>query len=327
MTTQTTNTFPKFENTATIEGTVYSSTIVQKDDFKDKDGKNYTALTGRIIVRTGENESHTVQYFVKEKTAKGEDNKIFTNVKTVVDDLVTIEMISEGKAPEGAEPTKVRVRGELALNEYYNDADMLQSQLQVRGVFLNRVKPEDDFKPRAEYDVEGIVISNIAEVEGEDNDETGRQIVKALIPTYNNALPIEFVSRKNEQDKDYIENNFETGTSVNLYGKIVNFSKKIEKKIEAGFGEDKVEIKYENVREVQITGGKVYDEESEKAITQEQFGELRVKRETALATIKEKHEAKKANANKTGAKQVGFGGAGGVGTSKSKPKVDVSGMF
>lgn len=323
--TETTTTFPEFENSANIEGTVYSSSIERKE-FKDQKGNPYWALTGRIVVRTGENESHTAQYFVKEMTAKGEPNKIYTNVKTVLDDLVTIEKISEDKAlkESGVEPTKVRIRGELSLNEYYNDADILQSQLQVRGVFLNRVKEDQEFNPHAKYDIEGIVIKSIAETI--DEEETGRQKVTVLIPTYNNALPVEFVSRP--EDGEYIADNFETGTSVNLYGKIVNFSKKVEKEIEAGFGENKIETKYENTREVQITGGKVYDEDSNKAITQEQFKELQARRNTALATIKERSEQAKANKDKDKDKKAGFGqGASGAKTGGGKAKVDVSGMF
>lgn len=327
MTTQTTTPFPTFNNTANLEGTVYSSDI-QLKEYKDAQGNPYNALSGKITVRTGENESHVVQYFVKEKTSKGADNKIFTNVKTVVDELVTIEQIAEGKAPEGATPSKVRVRGELNLNEYYNDADQLQSQLQVRGVFLNRVKDDVEFAPKAEYDIEGIVIKKLDEtalVDGEP-EETGRKKVTVLIPTYNNALPIEFISPV--EHGDYIDDNFETGLTVNLYGSIVNFSKKIEKKISAGFGEDKTEVKYENTREILIRGGSVYDEENVKSINQEQLKELQAKRNIALANTKERSQQRQQNQGSNANKPVGFGGgATSVANSNNKPKVDVSGLF
>lgn len=316
----------KFENLATVEGVVLESNMERKE-FKDKDNNPYFALTGEIVVQTGENETHTARYFVKEFTSKGDQNKIYTNVKTVLDELVTIQDIAQHPQEfEGGVPTKVRVRGELGLNEYYDETEQLHSNLQIRGVFLNRVKDEATYSPKAEFDIEGVVVKTVPEFDKDEN-ETGRMKVTALIPTYNSALPIEFISRA--EDGGYIQDNFETGVTVNIYGKIVNFSKKIEVEKESGFGENKVETKWENVRELQIVGGKVYEEESPKTLTPEAIKELSTKRNVHLAQVKERSQQRQQNNsnNNSSNKPAGFGGNTATTTSTSKPKIDVSNLF
>lgn len=313
----------KFENEAIVEGVVLESDVSLKEFTDNNTGNKYKALSGRMVIKTGENETHTAQYFVKELTAKGDPNKIFTNVKTVLDELVTIQDISQHPQEfEGASPTKVRVRGELSLNEYYDENEMLRSNVQIRGVFLNRVKDDTQFSPKAEYDIEGIVVKTIPEIDKDEN-ETGRVKVTVLIPTYNSALPIEFISRA--EDGDYIQDNFESGVSVNIYGTMVNFSKKIEIEKEAGFGQNKTETKWENTRELQIVGGKVFDEENPKTLQPEDIKELSAKRNVFLGQLKEKSQQR----SKKEEKQVGFGNntTPNVNTNTTKPKVDVSNLF
>src|SRR5690606_3784942 len=142
----------------------------------------------------------------------GNENGIYTNVKTVLDEMVTLADIAQGKAPEGSVASKVRVRGEVGLNEYYREGK-LSSNVQVRGVFLNRVKDESQYEPKATFDVEGVVAGVNPEYKGDD--ETGRAIVKLLVPTYSGAIPLTMVTRV--EDAEYIQDNFELASTVNLY--------------------------------------------------------------------------------------------------------------
>lgn len=304
---------PTFENEAVLEGVVSESSLVVKELNGEK-GK-YKAITGKIVIQTGENESHVAEYFVKELKKDGGENGIYTNVKTVLDELVTLQDIAQGKAPEGAVASKVRVRGELALNEYYGQDGKLRSFPQVKGVFLNRVKEEHTYEPKATFDVEGVVKSVKDEhrmVDGEQ-EETGRKKVELLIPTFSGAIPVEFVSRA--EDGEYIEENFEIASTVNIYGNMINFSKKIVTKEQKGFGEAKEKVKYENTRELLISGGSVYDEESPKTLEVEQIKELQTKRNVYLAELESKaQQPKKEN------KPTGFG----ANPTPTKKKVDPS---
>lgn len=310
-----TNQLPKFENEAVLEGIVSESSIVLKE-INGKDGK-YKALNGKIVIQTGENETHVAEYFVKELKKDGGENGIYTNVKTVLDELVTLQDIAQGKSPEGATPSKVRVRGELALNEYYGQDGKLRSFPQVKGVFLNRVKEENTYDPKATFDVEGIVKS--VKDEFKEEEETGRKKVELLIPTYNGAIPVEFITRA--EDGEYIEENFEVASTVNVYGNMINFSKKIVKKEQKGFGEAKEKVTYENTRELLITGGSVYDEDSPKSLEVEQIKELQTKRNVFLAELESKAQQPKKEE-----KPTGFGG--GQPSESRKPKGNIAaGLF
>lgn len=306
----TTKQISKFQNDAFLEGVVSESDI-QLKEFNGQDGK-YNALAGRIVIQTGENESHVAQYFVKELKKDGTPNGIFVNVKTVVDDLVTLADIAQGKVDKDTPASKVTVSGEMDLNEYYREGK-LHSNVQVKGVFLNRVKDESKYTPRATFDLEGIVGGVSPEIKGDD--ETGRAIVKVLVPTYSSAIPLSMVTR--EEDADYTQDNFEIGSTVNLYGNMINFSKKIETKKEGGFGEAKTQVKWDNVRELQITGGDIYSEESPLTLEEEQIKELMAKRNVHLAGLQEKAE----NASKPKEKTLGFGGNTNVAQTTTK-KVD-----
>lgn len=309
----TTTNAPELTNVATIEGEAFKHDL--KIENKDISGKKMDVIMGSISIRTGENELHTVRLYSRELTAKGEKNKMFEGYKTVMNDMVTVTDISEGKAPEGAEPTKLRVNGSLSMSEYFNEGGF-NAFLQVQGRFVNRVKTEEGhtFEPKATYDVEGIVMSRVPEMK--DDEETGRQKVRLMIPTYNGAIELEFISK--EEHGEYIEDNFEVNSTVNLYGSIINFSKKIVKTIEQDFGDPKTETSYESVRELQIRGGKVYDEDNVKSYNEEHRKALQAKRNEQIAKMEADFQARQSGENK----KDGFGGGN---TNTKKP--DVSSMF
>lgn len=312
MTTQNTNTTPELINEVTIEGEVFShdlevknqEVIVKNNGASEK--VKMDVIQGVVEIRTAENEIHKVRLYSRAKTNAGDDNKQYAGYVTLMNELVTVKQIAEGKAPEGSTPTKVRAtQAKLDVSEFYNDAGQLKAYPQSQGRFINRLKETDTYTPRAEYDVEGIVGSVRAEIKNEE--ETGRMIIQLLVPTFNGAVELEFVAPAEYQD--YIQTSFEPNMTVNLYGNILNFSEKTVIKEAGGFGEDKSKEKWTNVHELQVRGGKVYeyDEDSmvNKAYSPSQVNELKAKRAEQLAKAKAKAEEKKAG----GSKPNGFSGA------------------
>lgn len=334
--TTTTNTqkTPELLNKAHLVGTIYHHDL-KVEENKEVTVKNNGAeekrkmdiISGTIDVRTGENETHKVRIYARSQKNDGGENNQYKGYLTLKNEMITVKELAENKSKDlkkltdaqlsayvnkygseltfdHLEPTRIKVDGSLNVSEYINDRGM-QSFLQVQGQWLNRIEAGEDFEPIAKYDIEGIVATKRPEKAGED--DTGRTIVKLLIPAYGGkAFELEFIAP--QEYEDYIEQNFELDGTVNLYGKIINFSKKTVTKVSGGFGEDKEDVKWENVRELQIGGGKVYeyDEYSEvnKAFSPEQAKELHVARNTTLAQIKAQAEEKK----KQGAKSS-FGGA------------------
>lgn len=327
MTTQNTNTTPELLNSVTIEGEVFSHDLeVKNQEVTVKvDGTStkvkMDVIQGAVEIRTAENEVHKVRLYSRAKKNDGGDNAQYAGYVTLMNELVTVKQIAEGKAPEGSAPSKVRAtQAKLDVSEYYNEGGQLKQYQQSQGRFVNRLKETDVYTPRAEYDVEGIVGSVKPEIKNEE--ETGRMIIDLLVPTYNGAVELTFISPAEYQD--YIQMNFEPNMTVNLYGNMINFSEKIVTKEAGGFGEDKTTEKWNNVHELSVRGGKVYEYDEDnavnKAFSPEQVNALKAKRAEVLAKKKSDAEEKKANGG--GSKPNGFsGGAKTPQNGGSKPPV------
>lgn len=319
MTTQTTTTqTPELLNNVLLVGEVFDHELEIKEVTANNVKQNQ--IMGTVFVRTGENETHRVFIFSRQFTKAGKENGMYAGYVTLKNEMVTVKQIAEDKAPEGVtEPTKLRVSGELGMSEYYVEGK-LKSNMQIKGNFLNRVKPEETYEPQAKFDVEGIVSKKRPETN--QDGETGRVIVELMIPSYQSPILVDFVAP--EEYEGYINDNFDAGLTVNIYGQIINFSKKIVTQVEMGFGDAKPQTTYENVRELVVRGGKVYEEDNmQKTFTAEQREALQVKRNTYLAEQKTKSENKAAGGNKPN----GFSGGAPKTPTNGGAKPDVSGMF
>lgn len=304
------------DNKVKIVGTLAELNLEIKS-FPERDGSGeYEAITGDIVVKVNEDESHTINYFAKKYTKNGSENKNFKALKTVMNEYISIADVAQG-LKEG-EPTKLVAQGEISLNEFYTQSGELVSRPQISGKFSpSRVKNEDEFKPEATFDVE-VIIKSVAP-EMEDGEETGRMKINTYIPTYSSVIPVTFITHKDMKPEHvgYVETNFEKGMSIRIYGDLINKNKKIVKVIEAVFGENTEETTYERVNELAVRGGVPYEEDTaneKKIFDLSLLKEALVARERHLATLKERAEQRQDTP-----KQDGFGG----GTSSSKPKNSV----
>lgn len=115
------------------------------------------------------------------------------------------------------------------------------------------------------------------------------------------VIPFTFVVTK--EGSQYVENNYEKGTTVNVFGKIINYKEqKVTTKV-AAFGEDKKEITSITRREYLITGGNdPYDEDSKNAFNADAIKKALTEREIYLDELKKE-------GNKENNKKSGFGGS------------------
>ena len=291
-------------NIVDLWGHAQESTLEVKS-FNDKvTGQPYNAIMGDVTIKTGEDETHVISYFAKELTKDGAENKNFKALKTAMDEMVTVVDIVKGI--KDGKPSALMCQGELTLNEYKGQDGEVKSFAKIKGNFApSRFKGEhSDFEPKAEYKIEGIVYKNLLPEMDKNGEETGRLKIELYVPLYNGKIiPLSFITPETlkQNQKDYLEDNFTKGTSVKLWGKLVNKSKKIERVIEAVFGEDSVETTYERVREFLAVGGILYEE----GVNKEAFDisllkEAIAMRERFLASLEVKEQ-------KTQKQQVGFG--------------------
>jgi len=279
-------------NKIEIVGYAQESTL-EKKEFKDNIGKPYTCISGDITVKISEEETQVVSYFAKELTQKGEVNKNYKALTTIMNELVTVADIAQGVS-EG-EPSRIECQGKLTLNEYKGNDGEVKSFPKISGRYSpTRYKGEaKDFNPKAKFDIEGIVKSLKAETDKDEN-ETGRLKIQLYVPLYGGKIiPLTFVTGETlpQGGKDYLTDNFQSRASVRIYGDLVNKSKKIERVIESGFGENKTDVTYERTREFIATGGTLYEEGVHKEVFDiSLLKEALANRERHLSALKEKEK-------------------------------------
>lgn len=319
MTENTEKKLRQADNKVTVVGILAESTLeIKSFDEKEGSGK-YEAITGDLTIKVSEDESHVVTYFQKKLTKEGNVNKNFKALTTVMNEYASIADIAQG-LKEG-EPTKLKANGEITLNEFYANGELI-SRPRINGKFSpSRIKNEADFTPEATFDTEAIIKS--VQPEMEQGEETGRMKINTFIPTYSSVIPVTFITHKDMKPEhvDYVQSNFTQGLSIRLYGDFINFSKKIVRVVEAVFGENTEDVTYENVQELAVKGGVPYEEDGaheKKIFDLSLLKKAQTNRERHLATLKERAEQKKNEAPK---KDEGFGtGASNTAPSTSVPK-------
>lgn len=293
-------------NKVRVVGIAQESTL-EKKSFNDKvTGQPYNCISGDITIKTGEDETHVVSYFAKELTSKGELNKNYKALTTIMNEIVTVADVAQGLT-EG-EPSKLICQGELGLNEYKGNDGEVKSFPKINGKFSPTRHKDGEFVTEATFDIEGIVKSVRPEIINED-EETGRLKIDLYVPLFKGVvIPLSFITDEtvNQTGIDYLTENFTPRSSVNIYGRMVNKSKKIERVVEAGFGQNKTEITYDRTREFAVNGGSLYEEgvHDKQVFNVSLLKEAIANRERHLATIKERETNQPQEQ-----KQAGFGNA------------------
>lgn len=287
------NTLREASNTVVIEGVLLE---VRHNEWKSGKGLNI-----ELDIEVAENEVHTVNGMSKFQKNDGTENGIAKGFQTIINEYKSV-------AEHGREEAdKVRVtQGSIDLNEYYGQDGLLKSYPQIRTNFVNRLAANDEFDPRAEFDVE-VVVAKVSEEKDKDQEETGRVKLKGYIPLFGGkVIPFDFVV--SEEGSEYVEQNYEKGETVNIFGKIINFKEKKTVKKAAAFGADKEVTTYNTVREYLVTGGaEPYEEDNKKAYDPELIGKALTEREVYLEELKKK--SSQSDSSSKDNKKTGFGGS------------------
>lgn len=292
------NTLREAANQVVIEGTLM--------EVRHQEWTSGKGLSIELDIEVAENEVHTVHGMSQYKKKDGSENGIAKGYQTVIDDYKSVAKVGREEAD------KVRItQGKIGVNEYYGQDGMLRSFPQLTSNFFNRLKADDEFNPRAEFEVEVFVKSVTPEIKNEE--ETGRVKMSAIIPVFGGkVIPFNFMV--DAEGAEYVSDNYEAGTTTKVFGTIVNFKEKKVVFEKAAFGKDKEKVTYNTVREYLITGGvDPYEEDDAKAYTVDQIKQAMVERETYLEEMKNKDKDSSKKEEKKG-----FGSKGGAGKSDKK---------
>jgi hypothetical protein len=296
------NTLREAFNQVIVEGTLL--------EIRHQEWQSGKGLNIELDIEVAENEIHTIHGMSKYNKEDGSENGIAKGYKTVIDEYKSVA--SNGRE----EADKVRVtQGKIGSNEYYGQDGILRCFPQLTSNFFNRLSVGDEFNPRAEFEVEVFVKSVVPEMK--NNEETGRVKVNAIIPVFGGkVIPFEFVVV--EEGVEFVESNYEAGSTALINGDIINYKEVTETEIPKAFGKPQKKINTKIIREYLITSGdEPYDEESVKAYSIESIKQAMVERETYLAELKNKNNQPKKEEKK------GFGSKGKESNNGVKKKIEL----
>jgi hypothetical protein len=279
-------------NNIHIEGIVKDIRI----DEKPINGQD--AISGEVDIQVTPESIHTLNVFSYKLNQKKEVSGLFKTLVTIRDDYKTIDV----HGIESADKVRVETsgsfdNGKVGKNEYASPDGEWKSYPRLTAKFINRIKSGEVFEPQAKFTLE-IAVSSMKE-EMRNGEETGRLILKGYIVNYQEQkddtkkiYPFDFVVQ-NPVSVSYVQDNYEKGQTVKIFGDIVNTKVVTEKLVEVGFGEPQKEYDRKEVREYIIVGGTPpYDEDDKNAYDVGLIREAVKKRDAA---IEKKKEEKKSN--------------------------------
>lgn len=160
-------------NNVEIVGTLKSKDLEVKTS---QAGNKY--MSGKIVVASkfdGKIQEQVVKIFIMAKS------KLFKGIETVMNEYKTIEK-------DGYEAAdRIKVTGELKLNEYYNNQGNLNSYNEIKGVFFNRLDATNDQPDKAIASIETIIKSFVEKLD-KDQLPTGEYVVNGFTVGWGNEV-------------------------------------------------------------------------------------------------------------------------------------------
>ncbi|UDY80679.1 hypothetical protein [Geobacillus phage GR1] len=163
----------QLQNNVEIVGTLKSKELEVKTSKK---GNRY--MSGKLVIVSkfdGKIQEQNVRVFIMESS------KLFKGIETVKNEYKSIEEHGEENAD------RIRVTGELTLNEYYNKQGNLVQFNEVKGVFFNRLDAENDQPDKAIASIE-TVVENFVEKLDKDQLPTGAYEVRGFTVGWGNEV-------------------------------------------------------------------------------------------------------------------------------------------
>ena len=275
-----------------------------------RNDKQEEVIRGSLVVALDNVRSCRAQFYVSRfntlkpgETTRQESKAYGRLVELLPGNTVSISSLMKDQAAmtfdvakESA--TKVWIIG--ALQEYIrkDEKGEVISSTTIKGLSAG-IKTESDkhpFTQKAEFEVEMYIEGKRPEMK--DGEETGRIVLTGLIPEYDDSVSrIEFVTELGDAT-DYIEENYNVGQTVKVYGDVINTYVRVEK--ESGghtFGRT-LEPQYETTftSERQIFGGTAtpLDEDDENALKKAEIKAALALRQQKIDNMPAKDDAPKA---------------------------------
>ena len=228
----------------------------EKNLKRDADSRNpgQMVISGNLVVRTGKDDTVTLTTApMRPFTKKGEENRIYSGLNTVVEDYKSVAEYGRENADW------VRLDG-ASLNPYYS-VKRDRPAVGYRMLSIRRVFKEEEQIPQATFEIELYVSSIVPEnINGED---TGRVVVRGWLPMNigEGKVGVEKVNLvAPEEIASAVTEAYRPGDTVRFYGDIINTrqEEKTQKAVKIGVAKEEARVRY--VSELRITGAsEAYD--------------------------------------------------------------------
>ena len=273
-------------NLREADAIVSAEGILQEKTLKIEYDNGVPYISGNITIKIDDINTITFNARQSSKTKKGEPNKVYNGLVTVMNDYKSVAEVGEENAD------RIRIN-----NGQLRPAYMARSGREgifYQANFYNRVNGDEALTPHAEFEVELYIDSVIPEqytTGDKAGEETGRAIVRGWLPTYSGIEPVDLVATADIAGD--IADLYTKGTTGRFYGNIIN--SRIEKKtvtpVRIGKPKETTSVTYTN--ELVITGAtEPYTEDSNKTFDKEAVQLAKQERESRI-------EEKKATAGST----------------------------
>ena len=280
----------KWKNNVNVQGFVFSHTLTARIS---KAGVPF--INGEIQVATDESGTNVVPVhfsYVSETYGKsGKPNATYGVLQEIIENGKTFEEV-------GPEATKVRISGNVEVNDFYTREGELASPKRIGGSFVHTMTGGISDNP-ANFDVD-MVITNVAEREVEDAQNYVE--LKGYVFNFrNDILPVSFTIRS-QAGMDYFLNadiSSKNPMVTELQGEIISTVIKSETEIEGAFGEPMIKTTSRTLRAWDVTWASAEPAEfdDEAVITRADVKKALAKREEDLIEVKKKQEEYQASKN------------------------------
>ena len=258
-----------------INNVSITGVVKEVKDLKENKGDNGKYINGSLVVKAGSSEI-TVKVFVQQMTKTGNEKKAYTNLKKFIDGEFN------SMATDSENPARIKIYGNGDFTPQLKEdiyvpkgktkaTSSINVDLGFGNVIVDNDITEEEFG--ATFDIEMFVKDVIEEVKkvGDDEEETGRVIVKGLVPCYNGTVfPLNIVTgiippeEAGEEEYDFasdVRDGISQGGTINIWGNI-NYERIVEKKKKGGsLGKAKIEDKTTYIHELVGTGAEVLEDE------------------------------------------------------------------
>lgn len=293
----------KWKNAVEVQGYIFNFGNDERRQLKERiSGPNSTHpgteyIQGELNVATDDEASNVVtiwfQYVPKVWPAKNgkpeRENPTYAELARLIDTAKTFES-------DGVAATKVRVSGNLDVNDFYTREGELASPKRIRGSFVHVLNGPISPNP-ATFDIECILSNAITkEVDGGEDYIT----LKGYTFDFRNAILPFDVNVRIPAAITYFENQDISNANplvTNIKGNIVSAIVKQEEEVESAFGDPVVNITTRSVRTWDVTWAakEPMEWDDESSITKAELKKVLQEREDMLAAEKKRQDEWKAS--------------------------------